>query len=187
MSLDPKPDPIFEDIFPPRERFPFLDRLEAAYDDVYGELRQLQLEDFAQWPELSATDPVGQWFMFGLVEQTFPGMDYLWDAEANRARCPKTTALVESINGVTDAGFSLLLPRTHLLPHRGFEPHLFRAHLCLHIPEGGVQLNCGAQQRTYRNGEAYVFDDLYLHDATNDADDLRVVLLICFERAAYGF
>ena len=153
---------------------------------------RLTPEDFRPWPEPAATDapgrtPVG-WWMFALKESHFPGMSYLWDQDRNRSLCPITSEIVESIPGVTDAGFSALLPNTWIKPHVGLENHLFRAHLGIIVPEPELcVLEVDGEQKRWSEGEAFVFDDTFIHEAFNDGQAIRIVLMLCVSRAAYGF
>ncbi len=53
---------------------------------------------------------------------------------ANCALCPRTTALVESVPGLTTAGFSRLAPGAHIKPHVGYDEYsryVLRLHLAL--------------------------------------------------------
>ena len=50
-------------------------------------------------------------------------------------------------------------------------------HLPLVLP-GPARFRVGNQERAWRLGEAWVFDDTIEHEAWNDADQLRVILII---------
>ncbi len=50
------------------------------------------------------------------------------------------------------------------------------AHLPLIVPEG-CTYRVGADQRGWTVGEILVFDDTIEHEARNDSDELRVVLI----------
>jgi beta-hydroxylase len=52
--------------------------------------------------------------------------------DENCERCPFTTSLVEGIPGLKMAGFSALLPGTHIEPHSGYAGYsdtVLRGHL----------------------------------------------------------
>ena len=54
-----------------------------------------------------------------------------------------------------------------------------RCHLPLIVPEGGLcRLRVGDQTVTLEEGKCYLFDDSFEHEAFNDADTPRVVLII---------
>lgn len=50
-------------------------------------------------------------------------------------------------------------------------------HLPLIVPENCGGLRCGNQVENWREGAAYVFDDSIEHEAWNNSDQDRVVLL----------
>jgi tetratricopeptide (TPR) repeat protein len=90
------------------------------------------------------------------------------------------------------AMFSALQPRTRIPAHVGVS----NARLVLHLPLI-VPPNCGfrvgSETRSWKVGEAWVFDDTIDHEAWNDSDELRVILIADIwnvfmtedERAAY--
>ncbi len=73
--------------------------------------------------------------------------------------------------------FSALAPRTHIPPHTGESNARLVVHLPLIVPENCGSLRVGFEQRAWRVGEALIFDDSIEHEAWNNSDELRVVLL----------
>jgi aspartyl/asparaginyl beta-hydroxylase (cupin superfamily) len=73
--------------------------------------------------------------------------------------------------------FSLLAPHTRIPPHTGVANTRLVCHLPLIVPPN-CGFRCGATTREWRVGEAFVFDDTIEHEAWNDSDELRVVLII---------
>jgi aspartyl/asparaginyl beta-hydroxylase (cupin superfamily) len=49
-------------------------------------------------------------------------------------------------------------------------------HLALVIPPG-CGFRVGGETRPWREGEAWIFDDTIEHEAWNDSDELRVILI----------
>ena len=72
--------------------------------------------------------------------------------------------------------FSLLLPGTHIPPHHGMLNTRAIVHLPLIVPPG-CRLRVGNHERAVEAGRAMIFDDSMLHEAWNDSDATRVVLL----------
>jgi aspartyl/asparaginyl beta-hydroxylase (cupin superfamily) len=72
--------------------------------------------------------------------------------------------------------FSALEPRTHIPAHTGVSNTRLVAHLPLIVPEG-CRFRVGNETRTYRDAEAWVFDDTIEHEAWNDSDAVRIILL----------
>jgi aspartate beta-hydroxylase len=72
--------------------------------------------------------------------------------------------------------FSLLKPKTRIPPHTGVSNVRLVTHVPLIIPEG-CGFRVGNTTRQWEPGKAWVFDDTIEHEAWNDSDKLRVVLI----------
>ncbi len=111
---------------------------------------------------------------------------YLWKDGAvvadHAVRCPRTMkALAEAplthVQGRSPAVlFSLLRPGTHIPPHNGFVNTRLICHLPLIVP-GSCSLRVGNDTRDLVEGKAWLFDDTMEHEAWNDSDRTRVILL----------
>ncbi|HVM22219.1 MAG TPA: aspartyl/asparaginyl beta-hydroxylase domain-containing protein [Sphingomicrobium sp.] len=111
---------------------------------------------------------------------------HLWKdgvvVEEHAARCPLTMALLEKapmphIGGRSPmALFSILRPGTHIPPHNGMLNTRLICHIPLVVPEG-CRLRVGAETRDVVEARAMIFDDSIEHEAWNDADSVRAVLL----------
>jgi aspartyl/asparaginyl beta-hydroxylase (cupin superfamily) len=111
--------------------------------------------------------------------------------EANARRCPKTLEAIAGmdqpvVEGASpNAMFSLLAPRTRIPPHTGVANTRLVCHLPLIVPPG-CGFRVGDTTREWRVGEPFVFDDTIEHEAWNDSDELRVVLIIDLWPPALG-
>jgi len=74
------------------------------------------------------------------------------------------------------AMFSLLKPKTRIPPHNGVTNVRLVTHLALIIPED-CGFRVGNETRQWVPGRAWVFDDTIEHEAWNNSDKLRVVLI----------
>lgn len=100
----------------------------------------------------------------------------------NCVACPGTDTLLQSLpladipNHAPEAFFSVLQPRTRIPPHYGISNIKLTVHMPLIVPE-----NCGIrvdnEQRAWQPGQCMIFDDSFLHEAWNDSDDVRIVLI----------
>jgi aspartyl/asparaginyl beta-hydroxylase (cupin superfamily) len=72
--------------------------------------------------------------------------------------------------------FSMLRPRTHIPPHWGMLNTRLICHLPLIVPQG-CRLRVGNHERTVEAGKLMIFDDSINHEAWNDSDEVRIVLL----------
>ena len=112
--------------------------------------------------------------------KTFFFFGYGFKSEANCARCPETTKLLEQVPGMTTAFFSILSPGKHIEAHRGPYRGVLRYHLGLRIPSpaSAAGINVGGQVAHWEEGRSLLFDDGYEHYAWNDTDGVRVVLFM---------
>ncbi len=98
-------------------------------------------------------------------------------------RCPRTVAALESwprceVPGCSPtAVFSILDARSRIPPHTGVNNTRLIVHLPLIVPPG-CGFRVGAEQREWEPGKALIFDDTIEHEAWNDSDTLRAVLIL---------
>jgi aspartyl/asparaginyl beta-hydroxylase (cupin superfamily) len=71
---------------------------------------------------------------------------------------------------------SILKPKTHIPPHTGMLNTRLICHIPLLVPES-CRLRVGAETRAVVEGKAMIFDDSIEHEAWNDSDSVRAVLL----------
>jgi aspartyl/asparaginyl beta-hydroxylase (cupin superfamily) len=71
---------------------------------------------------------------------------------------------------------SVLDAHTHIPPHTGSTNARALVHLPLVLP-GPARFRVGHETRDWRMGQAWVFDDTIEHEAWNDADTPRAILI----------
>jgi aspartyl/asparaginyl beta-hydroxylase (cupin superfamily) len=71
---------------------------------------------------------------------------------------------------------SILKPGTHIPPHHGMLNTRLICHIPLVVPPG-CQLRVGRETRDVVEGQAMLFDDSIEHEAWNNGDSVRAVLL----------
>jgi len=170
-----------------RSLFPWLETLEAATPMVQDELADLIATDFDRFAPYIAFPPeapVNQWAELNHSHKW--SSLFLWkDGDKQDevcARCPGTTALLQTLPMCLQDGFaptavfSALQPHTHIPPHTGSANVRLLCHLPLILP-GPARFRVGNTVRDWKIGQAWVFDDTIEHEAWNDADDLRVILI----------
>jgi aspartyl/asparaginyl beta-hydroxylase (cupin superfamily) len=102
--------------------------------------------------------------------------------EENAKRCPLAmrllaTAPIPRVLGRSPmAMVSVLQPGTHIPPHTGMLNTRLVCHVPLIVP-AGCRLRVGAETRPVEFGKAMMFDDSIEHEAWNDGDSDRAVLL----------
>jgi Aspartyl/Asparaginyl beta-hydroxylase len=159
--------------------------LEAAAPAIRAELDAVLASEAGLKPYVEA-DPTRpnkghkllgdpNWSAFHLIENGAP-------VPGNAERCPATLAALKGlpipqIEGRSPmALFSVLKPRTHIPPHSGMLNTRLIVHLPLIVP-AGCRLRVGNEMRPVIAGKVMIFDDSIEHEAWNDSDDTRVVLL----------
>ena len=170
-----------------RQHYPWLEAFDAATADIRAEaLKALDhaANDFVPYVSMAPGSPVDQWRELNNSKRwsTFFLMKNGKRLEEHLALCPRTAALLESAPlceipaHAPTAFFSVLAPRTRIPPHTGVTNSRLIVHLPLVVPLG-CRYRVGAEERTWREGEAWVFDDTFEHEAVNDSDEPRIVLI----------
>jgi aspartyl/asparaginyl beta-hydroxylase (cupin superfamily) len=173
--------------FHDRAAFPWLAELEAITPAIRAELdgvanapdaalvpyvKYSDSEPLAQWRELNHNR---DWTAIHLIERG-------QTVAANAAHCPETMGFLARMDQpaipgcAANAMFSLLAPRTHIPPHVGVANFRLLCHLPLIVPNR-CWLRVGAETRDFTEGQAWVFDDTIKHEAKNETDQLRVILI----------
>jgi beta-hydroxylase len=100
------------------------------------------------------------------------------DAHPSALRlCPRTTALLRAIPNVSGAMFATLPPGAVLNPHRDPYAGSMRYHLGLVTPnDDGCRIVVDGQAYGWRDGEAVIFDETFIHMAENRTDVERLIL-----------
>ena len=170
-----------------REDFDWVEPIEAATAEIRNELANV-LQDSSRFSPYLESDgthlsPTGT----DLVDNEDWGAYYLWHYgdknEEAEALCPTAFKTLEhapqpDIPGQAPiALFSRLAPNTRIPPHYGMVNTRLICHLPLIVPENCGALRVGNEARPWVEGELLIFDDSMLHEAWNDSDEERVVLL----------
>ncbi|MDX1914919.1 MAG: lipid A hydroxylase LpxO [Methylophilus sp.] len=97
--------------------------------------------------------------------------------------CPKTVALLQSIPSVKAAMFAELPPGAHLNPHRDPYAGSLRYHLGLETPNhNDCYIRVDGENYSWRDGQAVMFDETYVHEAYNKTQADRIILFCDVER-----
>jgi aspartate beta-hydroxylase len=169
------------------DEFPWLAAIEDETDRIRDELVGLIREDaegFRPYVNHPAGVPLNQWAELNHSPRW--SAFFLWEdgkrIEPHQARCPRTAAALQSVPlcdvpGFAPAAFfSTLEPRTRIPAHTGVSNIRLIVHLPLIVPEG-CGFRVGNEVREWRPGKALIFDDTIEHEAWNNSDQLRVLLI----------
>ena len=100
--------------------------------------------------------------------------------------CPQTAAVLDKIPGLISADFSYLPPHTHIKPHKGFTKMVIRVHLGLIIPNDcGIRV--GNETKKWQEGKLIIFDDSFEHEAWNNSNKDRFVLMLDIANPLWGY
>ena len=178
--------------FYPREEFAWMDKVEAATDDICQELLAILEEgddEFEAYIQSNSNRPLKS--KTGLLDSKDWSSCYLWKngtpVPEIIERCPKTMAALAdapltSIKGRAPSTlFSRLEPGAKILPHTGLLNSRLICHLPLIVPDG-CGFRVGDDTREVVKGKAWAFDDSINHEAWNSSDKMRVILLFDFWR-----
>ena len=175
------------DEFFDRHHFPWMPTIESATDDIRDELMAL-LDDPGEalrpYVQMDKGLPNNQWTP--LDRSLDWSACFLWEyGQPNRTvldRCPVTASVLDALpyarmpDRSPSAFFSILKPQTHIPAHTGVTNVRSIVHLPLIVP-AGCSFRVGGETREWREGQAFAFDDTIEHEAWNDSDELRAVLI----------
>ncbi len=171
-----------------RELFPWMEELEAAAPIIRQELEAILSKPDAglrPYVEMAPGTPQNLW------SELDHSLDWsslhLW-REGQRideacARAPMTVAVLESLplaripNRAPTVFFSILKAGKHIPPHTGVTNTRAIIHLPLIVPDG-CEFRVGGEVRSWREGEAFAFDDTIEHEAWNRSAQDRAVLIV---------
>jgi aspartyl/asparaginyl beta-hydroxylase (cupin superfamily) len=165
--------------------FDWVPALAAAAADMRAEAQAVLAsgEGLAPYIEADPTRPNKGHALLGKADWS---AFYLWQNGApvseHARRCPVTAAALERlpmprIDGRSPTAlFSILKPHTHIPPHWGMINTRLICHIPLIVPEG-CRLRVGNETRAVEFGKALIFDDSIEHEAWNDSDETRLILL----------
>jgi aspartate beta-hydroxylase len=171
-----------------RDQFPWLETLErrtAAIRDEALRLVENGIDLIRPYVRQEAGTPDNKWS--ALNKSLDWSACFLWEYgvrnDAVCALCPETAAALADVpqniipGKAPSAFFSLLKPQAHIPAHTGVTNTRAIIHLPLVVPDD-CRFRVGGETREWRVGEALAFDDTIEHEAWNDSDALRIVLIL---------
>jgi len=73
---------------------------------------------------------------------------------------------------------SVLKSKTHITPHYGTSNIKHTLHIPIIIPEGDLAIRVGGVLDKWKKDKCLVFDDSFVHEAWNNSNETRVVLIV---------
>jgi aspartate beta-hydroxylase len=146
--------------------------------DVTADVAQLQEQGNNIWAGALSEDASS----YGLGWKTLVLMDRgRWDP-INVNLFPVTAQAVHDAGvPAVEVFFASLQPNSNIKPHSDFTNFVLTSHLGVDIPYSGenkCRLQIGDTTRQWINGEVMVFDTSLMHDAVNESDKTRYILMM---------
>lgn len=108
---------------------------------------------------------------------------YGYTHKSAQRTCPKTVELLKQVPSVNGAMISVLPPGSKLTRHLDPVACSLRYHLGLSTPENDdCYISIDDIKYSWRDGQALLFDETYLHFAFNNTDKTRLILMCDVER-----
>jgi hypothetical protein len=170
-----------------RSEFPWMEEFEAQTDAIRAELANALREnegDFKPYIHYGEHMPLDQWRELNNSPR-WTSYEFYREGKPIADRCQRAPATMRAVRSLPQADvplrspvamYSALQPRTRIPPHTGVANFRLVVHLPLVIPPG-CGFRVGSETREWRIGESWVFDDTIEHEAWNDSDEPRYILI----------
>ncbi len=170
-----------------RAQFPWLDDIESATPEIRAELLRVLVADregLQPYIDFPSSMPLDQFRELNRSRRW--SAYFLWNqSEAvagHIARCPATARALEKVprcrieRRAPTAFFSILDAKTRIPGHTGITNTRLTVHLPLVVPPD-CGFRVGGTTREWVPGQAWVFDDTIEHEAWNESDTPRAILI----------
>ena len=167
-------------------QFDWVPAIEAAAPAIREELDALLAagtEDFRAYIQHQTVAPQANKALLGKKDWSIlPLCENGWLMPSVVDRCPQTWAAVlkTPLPRISGWGptvvFSLLKGGAHIAPHSGMFNTRLICHLPLIVPPG-CRFRVGNEVREWAEGKLLIFDDTIEHEAWNDSNEDRIVLI----------
>jgi beta-hydroxylase len=171
----------------PLEEFPELAKLNENWQTIRDEAIRLFDVGF-----IRAAAKNNDWGFYSFFKSGWKRFYLKWYDDflpSAHALCPQTVELLNSIPSVHGAMFAMLPPGGRLGAHRDPFAGSLRYHLGLVTPNSDrCRILVDGVPCVWRDGEAFMFDETFIHSAENATETNRIILFCDVERPMkYGF
>jgi aspartyl/asparaginyl beta-hydroxylase (cupin superfamily) len=168
------------------EQFDWAGSIEAAAADIRAELVAALEEGSVFRPYLQARADRPAYDFHGLLDNPDWSTLYLWEnggpVATHTPHFPKTMEALREVplpritTRAPSILFSLLKRGARIAPHHGMINTRLICHLPLVVPSN-CGFRCGNEVREWEPGKLLIFDDTIEHEAWNDSEEDRVILI----------
>jgi aspartate beta-hydroxylase len=153
-------------------------QIRSEFDRVTADLDQLAARGNNVWAGALTDDASG----YGEGWRTLVLMDRgRWDPVNANLFPVASRAVRDSGAPAVEVFFASMRPNSRIEPHTDFTNFVLTSHLALDIPGSGenkCRITVGDETREWINGRVMVLDTSLLHDAANDSDRTRYILML---------
>lgn len=159
---------------------PWFSKLELEFPSIKLEFQKANKEIFIPYYNKTFASKAENWRIIPLVFWRKP-------KTKNLSHFPTTQAIIRQIPSIVSCAFSKLEPNTSIKPHIGDSNVMYRVHLPLIVPAS--QPECGfkvkEEEVSWEEGKPIAFCDAHLHEAWNQTDSERIILILDIIRPEY--
>ncbi len=158
----------------PKNHFDWEKKLEGKRELIFNELKNYleTINGPVEYFNYEMVNKQGAW-------KTIPLMSWGVHFYQHQRHFPKTYDLLQQIPGLVSISFNVLAPESNIKAHYGDTNAMVRCHFGLEIPgelpEIGFRVK--DQKQAWKEGELLIFCDGYEHEAWNQTDKNRIILL----------
>jgi beta-hydroxylase len=168
------------------DEFPELKTLAQNWQVIRDEA--ISLNSAAQIKASADLDDLGFNSFFRTGWKRFYLKWYGANLKSAQALCPKTLAFLNQIPSIKGAMFTMLPPGARLVKHRDPYAGSLRYHLGLVTPNSeDCYISVDGEKYSWRDGEAVMFDETFIHYAENKTDKNRIILFLDVKRPVSFF
>lgn len=163
-----------EDVFP--EGLEFQRRFAEVQGEIEALLARRTLRRYQDIDPARAAEVSADWKLYYAY--------FLWEENANaRSELPVTLSIVKNIPHAINATIAVLEPGVSLAAHEGPYAGVLRYHLGIRVPKvKPPRLRVHDRFYTWQVGQSIVLDDVFDHEVYNEAEEIRVILMVDFMR-----
>ena len=181
-SFSKVPNSPYQDV----DRFPQLKPLQDNWQLIRDEA--IALNQQAQIKSSDQLDDIGFNSFFRTGWKRFYLKWYGSSLDSAKQLCPQTVELLQTIPSVKGAMFAMLPPGARLVKHRDPYAGSLRYHLGLVTPNSdSCFIDVDGQRYSWRDGEAVMFDETFIHFAENSSQQNRIILFLDVRRPVSFF
>lgn len=152
---------------------PWFEELQKAFPAIKSEFQNANKDIFIPYYNQTFANEPENWKIMPLIFWRKPNLK-------NLEHFPTTTQVIKNIPFITSCAISKLKANSKIKPHTGDSNVMFRIHFPLIVPS--ALPNCGFRVKDktvpWEEGVPIAFCDAHLHEAWNETEKDRIILIL---------